>query len=117
MERLCLDCGQKIIGRADKKFCDDQCRSNYNNRQRADDLNQVKIINHILLKNRRILTQLNTTGKTKVAKNKLEKAGFNFAYFTHLYQTAKGHSYYFCYEHGYLPLENDLYLLVKNNEV
>lgn len=105
------------MGRADKKFCDDQCRSNYNNRQRADDLTQVKIINHILLKNRKILVQLNITGKTKVAKAKLEKAGFNFAYFTHIYETAKGNSYYFCYEQGYLALENEFYLLVKTHEV
>lgn len=117
MERQCLDCGQKIIGRADKKFCDDQCRSNFNNRQRADDLSQVKIINHILLKNRKILTQLNTLGKTKVAKSKLEKAGFNFSYFTHIYETSKGNSYYFCYEQGYLKLESDFFLLVKSAEL
>ena len=29
-EKRCLECGDVIKGRADKKFCDDQCRSNYN---------------------------------------------------------------------------------------
>ncbi|MFA6947300.1 MAG: DUF2116 family Zn-ribbon domain-containing protein, partial [Pedobacter sp.] len=32
MERECLDCGAALRGRTDKKFCDDQCRSNFNNR-------------------------------------------------------------------------------------
>ena len=30
-ERYCLDCGAVLHGRADKKFCNDQCRNNYNN--------------------------------------------------------------------------------------
>ena len=116
MEKQCLDCGTAIKGRADKKFCDDQCRSNYNNRLKADDSKEVKRINSILFKNRKILHTLNPDGKTKVPKNKLEKAGFNFSYFTHQYQTAKGAVYIFCYDYGYLALENDWYLLVKKQE-
>lgn len=38
-EKTCLECGEKIIGRADKKFCSDQCRISYNNRVRGDDNN------------------------------------------------------------------------------
>nr|MBC7613627.1 DUF2116 family Zn-ribbon domain-containing protein [Pseudopedobacter sp.] len=117
MEKHCLDCGQKIIGRADKKFCDDQCRSNYNNRLRAEDQTTIKKINHILLKNRKILIELNPEGKVKVTKSKMEKAGFNFAYFTHIYETAKGAQYKFCYEFGYLPIENDYFLVVKSNDI
>jgi hypothetical protein len=116
MEKQCLDCGTTLKGRADKKFCDDQCRSNYNNRIKADDSKEVKRINSILFKNRKILTALNLDGKTKVPRSKLEKSGFNFSYATHQYQTAKGAVYVFCYEHGYLPLENDWYLLVKKLE-
>ena len=29
----CLECGEKIIGRSDKKFCNDACRNSYNNKQ------------------------------------------------------------------------------------
>ncbi len=116
MEKHCLDCESPIKGRADKKFCDDQCRSNYNNRLKADDSKEVKRINSILFKNRKILTMLNPEGKTKLPKNKLEKAGFNFSYFTHQYQTAKGAVYIFCYDYGYLALENEWFLLVKKQE-
>ena len=32
MEKNCLECGTRIIGRADKKFCNDSCRNSYNNK-------------------------------------------------------------------------------------
>ncbi|RKD18018.1 hypothetical protein BCY91_16380 [Pelobium manganitolerans] len=115
MEKNCLDCGSALKGRADKKFCDDQCRSNYNNRIKADESKEVKRINGILHKNRKILIALNPEGKTTVAKQRLEEVGFNFNYHTHRYQTNKGSIYIFCYEYGYLPIENDYYLLVKND--
>ncbi len=117
MEKTCLDCGTAIKGRSDKKFCDDQCRNNYNNRLKAGNYAPVKTINGILLKNRKILGALNPEGKTKVSKARLEKAGFNFGYHTHTYQTQNGNMYRFCYEQGYLILENDWYLLVKREEL
>ncbi len=30
--KTCLTCGAPLIGRVDKKFCDDYCRSMYNNK-------------------------------------------------------------------------------------
>jgi hypothetical protein len=32
----CWDCGAELKGRVDMKFCDNQCRGNYNNRIRRD---------------------------------------------------------------------------------
>lgn len=115
MERICLDCSETIKGRADKKFCDDQCRSNYNNRKKTED-DFLKEVNSILRKNRNILHQLNPSGKVKVNRERLLKKGFSFAYFTHIYQTQTGNNYRFCYEHGYLKLDNDDFLLVKRVE-
>ena len=117
MEKTCLDCGSTIKGRADKKFCDDQCRSNYNNRLKAETTGIVKTINQVLGKNRKILEKLNPEGKAKVAKAKLLKEGFNFTYLTHTYSTQKGQTYKFCYEYGYLELEQDWLLLVKREEL
>lgn len=116
MERICLDCRQPLRGRADKKFCDDQCRSNYNNRIKLQKSDFVKEVNAILSKNRNILQKLNPDGKTKITREKLLGKGFSFTYFTHIYQTQKGNTYYFCYEYGYLKLENDDFLLVKRDE-
>ncbi|HEY0055852.1 MAG TPA: hypothetical protein VGB63_10880 [Pedobacter sp.] len=116
MDRICLDCSQPLKGRADKKFCDDQCRSNYNNRLKTADSDFVREVNTILRKNRTILQQLNPDGKTKISREKLLSKGFSFSYYTHLYQTQKGNIYHFCYEYGYLKLESEDFLLVKREE-
>jgi predicted nucleic acid-binding Zn ribbon protein len=112
MDKLCLDCGEPIHGRSDKKFCSDQCRNNYNNTINRDANNYVRNINNILRKNRRILADLNPQGKITVTREKLASKGFNFKFHTNTYITKNGHTYYFCYEHGYLPLDNNLYALV-----
>jgi hypothetical protein len=114
MERKCLDCGEILHGRIDKKFCSDACRNNYNNRLNSDSNNLVRNINNILRKNRRIIQQFNPTGKAKVHKDKLAAAGFNFNYHTHTYTTKTGNVYMFCYEYGYLLLEDGYVALVKN---
>ena len=115
-KRTCLDCGEIIKGRADKKFCSDLCRNNYNNKLNADSTNYVRNVNNILRKNRRILEELNPTDKIKTHKSKLLEKGFDFTYHTNQYKTQKGDVYFFCYEYGYLPIENDFYLLVKRSE-
>lgn len=111
--RTCLECGDKLVGRSDKKFCSDQCRNGHNNRNNSDATNLVRNINNTLRKNRRILSGLNPGEKTKVTRGKLQQQGFNFNYFTHLYQTRTGSTYFFCYELGYLPLDNDEVLIVR----
>lgn len=112
-EKICLDCGLALHGRADKKFCNDLCRNNYNNQLNSSSYNFVRNINNILRRNRRILEELNPGGKTKTNRKKLNIKGFDFDYHTHTYQTQNNKVYYFCYEYGYLPLEEDEVLLVK----
>jgi predicted nucleic acid-binding Zn ribbon protein len=116
--RVCPECGDRIIGRSDKKFCSDQCRNTYNNKLNSDATNTVRNINNILRKNRRVLEELNKqSGKTMVTRETLLTNGFNFTYHTHTYTTQKGFTYYFCYEQGYLFLEDkSLYLLVASKD-
>ena len=115
-EKVCLECGSKISGRADKKFCSDQCRVSYNNKLNRDETAYMNNVTNILRKNRRVLLELNTTGKTKVSRDKMNDKGFDFNYFTSQYKTKDGTIYNFCYEQGYLPLENNWYLLVVKGE-
>ena len=115
-EKACLECGKPVYGRADKKFCDDQCRNSYNNKQNADSNNYVRNVHYILRKNRRILEELNPSGKEKVKLSKLNEKGFDFTYHTSSYTTKAGATYQFCYEYGYLLLDNDFVLLVKKKE-
>lgn len=113
MNRSCPECGEKIIGRSDKKFCSDACRNAYNNALNRDSKNIVRTINNRLRKNHRILEVLNTKDKTKVTGTTLQKHGFLFDYFTGNYTTKTGSVYYYIYDQGYLPLDHDFYLLVK----
>ncbi len=116
MKRKCLECGDEFIGRSDKKFCSDQCRNTYNNRLNKDVNNYVRNVNYTLRKNRRILAALNPGEKTKVHKSELEKRGFNFNYFTGMYRTRQGKEYFFVYDYGYLPLDENTFMLVKRKE-
>jgi hypothetical protein len=112
-KRQCPECGEVIKGRIDKKFCSDMCRNSFNNKMNADDNNFVRNINNALRKNRRILQQ-NLQGETsKITRQKLVDKGFNFSYHTNISTTRNQHKYVFCYEYGYLPLENDFILIVK----
>ena len=113
-QKLCLECDVAIKGRADKKFCSDYCRNAYNNRLNRDSKNLIRVINNRLRKNYRILDSFPLkAGKTSTTKTKLMDQGFDFEYFTNRYTTKKGTTYYFVYDLGYLPLENDYYMIVK----
>lgn len=115
-ERLCLECSKPVYGRIDKKFCDDQCRNTFNNKQNSDSNNYVRNVHNILRRNRRILEELNPKGKSKATRSKLTEKGFDFSYHTSTYTTKAGATYYFCYEYGYLPIEGDYFALVKKQE-
>ena len=114
----CTHCEKILKGRSDKKFCDDYCRAAYNNDLKGPANNLVRNINNALGKNRRILqTYLKEeTEMCKTTKDKLLEKGFQFKYITHTYLNKKGNTYYFCYDLGYLPLDNDWFLLVKRSE-
>ena len=53
----CLECGEKITGRIDKKFCSDYCRNTYNNSVAKESKNLVRNINNRLKKNYKILSE------------------------------------------------------------
>jgi len=107
-----MECGDRIAGRADKKFCSDHCRTAFNNRLNSDNTNYVRNVNNILRKNRRILAGLNPKGKVKIAMSKLRDAGFQFGYITNIQETQEGSACRYCYDQGYLALEDDTLLLV-----
>jgi len=116
--RICLACGKNIKGRSDKKYCDDYCRNVYNNDLTAASNNYVRNINNALRRNRRILADCLKENEemAKTTRDKLVHKGLQWQYHTHTYTNKKGNVYVFCYDYGYLPLENDWYLIVKNNQ-
>jgi predicted nucleic acid-binding Zn ribbon protein len=115
MDKTCLECGDKIVGREDKKFCSDGCRNAYNNKINKDSTNYMRNTNNKLRKNYRILSELNVEGKSKTTKTKLLSKGFDFDYLTNILNTKTGNTYYFVYDQGYMHLDHDFYVLVKKD--
>ena len=116
--KTCLFCKKPVKGCSDKKFCDDYCRAAFNNELKSAANNYIRNVNNALGKNRRILASLlpETESTAKANKDKLIEKGFQFKYHTHQYTAKNGNSYFYCYEYGYLPLENNWFLIVKRNE-
>jgi hypothetical protein len=74
-EKLCACCGEALLGRVDKKFCDDHCRSSFNNSQQVGMNQKLKEINHFLKKNRMILCKIleeQKVGSTQILNRKLQ---------------------------------------------
>lgn len=112
----CLSCGEELVGRIDKKFCDAHCRNSYNNSINRKTNALIRKVNSTLKRNQKILATLNPDGKRVVRKQDLIDLGFNFKYHTETFETKNGRIYIFCYDQGYLELENDKLSLVERKE-
>lgn len=110
----CLNCGKQAKGRADKKFSSDNCRNEFNNKQNKDEVNYIRNVNNALRKNRRVLKEL-LNDQATYPKSTLEGLGFDFDLFTSTYNTPKGKTYFYCYELGYLSLDNQILRIVSKN--
>ena len=115
-EKLCLECETPLIGRVDKKFCNDMCRNSYNNLLNKDANEYVRKVNVILRKIEEFSSLMKGSDKGKATKEQLLLNGFNFYYYTNIYQTKQGKKYYFNYELGYLELEEEQFALVKKQD-
>lgn len=111
----CKECSDKLKGRADKLFCNDACRSAFNNRKNRAQLDPLKSINRVLIKNRKILKEVyeTTEGKNTVSIRRLENKGFLFNFFTHTEEPQSGNCYRYCYEFGYAEAKNGELMITK----
>lgn len=113
--KTCLECGIRISGRSDKKFCADSCRIAFNNRLHSQENNFVRNVNNTLRRNRKILASLNPKGTSKIDAEILRELGFDFRYMTHEMKL-RGHDFRFCYEFGYTRLDERSCWIIKTKE-
>jgi len=117
-KKPCIECNHEFFGRSDKKYCSDNCRNAFHNKQKADENQLINQVNGILRKNRKILHEVFNKGKTRISKEKLLSQGFNFTYYTNIYKTGQGKEYYFCYEQGYIFQDYEqVQLVIKKDYV
>lgn len=113
LERHCRECHEPLIGRSDKKFCDDNCRNIFNNKCRSDETGYMRRINNVLRRNRRILKHFHTSGTLKTRFDTLAEMGFIFNFFTGM-KSIGTEQYRYVYEYGYLDIGEGSVLIVKN---
>lgn len=75
----CLECGEPLSGRCDKKFCGDYCRNAYNNRLHVSERRLMEGVNRKLAKNHKVLEK--AAGPWS-RLSELEKEGFAKSFFT-----------------------------------
>ncbi len=111
----CLYCKKPIEnGRSDKKFCDIRHKDAYYNSLKIAEHREIKKIDTILKRNRRILKKLYNPKKAEipVGRETLLKAGFEFGFHTHTAVTKnKANEIVFCYDFGYREISPDKFQL------
>jgi hypothetical protein len=114
----CLFCSKTIrAGRSDKKFCDMNCKDAYHNEQKIVEAAEIRKINLILKKNRRILKQLfkPASPEQNYSRELLLKEGFQFGFQTHVVVTKRlAYEIVFCYDYGFREMGPGLYQLFRS---
>jgi len=106
--KKCLACQSLLVGRSDKKFCDQYCKSNYQYQQIKSDSSSIHYrITKQLRKNRSILKKLNKAGKATIRSNDLTALGFNPRIFTHYWKSSKGKTYLFVFDYGFMKIRDN----------
>ncbi|MBK9109301.1 MAG: hypothetical protein IPM92_13275 [Saprospiraceae bacterium] len=101
--RTCLLCGATLMGRSDKKFCDDHCRSQHYHNQHRNQSSLIRFINKQLKHNRNVLFHFYHSKCTPVISlEALKKLGFLPDYHTHIYMLKNGTELKMYYDFGYL---------------
>ncbi len=113
--KTCSFCGRELTGRADKKYCDDNCRNNHHYKNKKDDgVLLIKNVNALLLQNRRILKLLSkNNNKIVVLKQDLLRNDFNFDLITNVYRTRKNEEYRVVYDYAYRCVNEEEVVLIK----
>lgn len=114
--KTCPTCGDIIKGRKDKIYCSANCKSAAQYESRLVKEKFFLDVDKQLKTNRKILKRHNQAGFSTLRREKLMEEGFNPRFFTHYWKNQKGQVYLFCYDFGFLEIEQQgtkKYLLVE----
>lgn len=114
--RRCLYCNEILKGRSDKRFCNDNCRSNYHNQNQNTQEHYIKTVNKQLRTNRSALKKACPWGKATVRKKFLKQMGLDFKHITHTWKSQYGNLYFFCYDYGYTQVNDPEKVLIVQEQ-
>ncbi len=107
-----------LSGRADKKFCNYQCKNRYHAGLRLTNLPIRQRIDRFLHRNHTILVELEKKTLAKrwsVTKSSLYKKGFRFTYYTSSYLNSRGKTYFYVYNFRWMEFGDGKVLVIKND--
>jgi predicted nucleic acid-binding Zn ribbon protein len=114
MTRKCKMCPNKIIGRSDKIFCSDKCKTSYHEKLAKVTQRVTLKIDKILHRNRSILLEI--LGKTiqskKVPRQILDTKKFNWTYITHYHVNSQSKTVHYVYDFSWM-IFSDQEVLIK----
>jgi hypothetical protein len=114
--KTCPICEEEVKGRSDKIYCSKKCASTaYYDVRLENDSFFIEVDKQLKI-NRKILKKYNRSGYTTLRKELLVEEGFDPNYFTHYWKNTKNQVYLFCYDYGFLLVEQKgvkKYLLVE----
>ena len=99
MEKACLTCGEKLTGRADKKYCNEACKNEFHNQKIGQRSPVEKQQLLVARKNRSILSEIEASGRAEIGVKDLERSGFNFEGLTGLKMLGKGNFLLCCFDY------------------
>lgn len=114
--RKCRFCNSPLQGRSDKKFCDDNCRNFYHNKNKSKSRSSIRKINIILKRNYEILEKLYSDCRELPIVEEAEILGMDFdpTYSTHSVTDKSGRKVNYCYDFGYYKSQ-DTYTILKSD--
>jgi len=105
MKPKCLECHTPLLGRSDKKFCDNLCRTAHHNKIQHRENIEIRKTISILTKNRSILKQIFESGETIVSLKYIEIKGFRKEYFTQFHMVNDKMGAKHCFDYSYIEIE------------
>lgn len=139
VEKVCLECGKPLgAGRSDRKYCDDFCRTAYNNSRRSNaagepsvafqpdplkehvegDRTAINRVHSILMDNRSKLMKMFEVHGYQLSLQEFNRYGVNLKYFTSCYpheELAK--VFRMCFDYGYAIDGNHVWLIQNTGEI
>ncbi|MCG9880137.1 MAG: hypothetical protein MH472_06010 [Bacteroidia bacterium] len=111
--KTCQFCNKNVLGRSDKKFCDDHCRSAFNNKKYSEKFQSIKEVDRVLKRNRNILAIMFEHTQNSIDERKIMELGFMFQFHTHVKKHKNGQQIVFCYDYGYSKSQKGLVDICK----
>jgi hypothetical protein len=115
ISKPCENCGRELYGRTDKRFCNDNCRNEFNRRKKQEELaktnESMPEILKVIRRNYEILLsygEIESGTEIFVKKIALEEKGFNFKFYTSV--DFNNEQYRFCFERGWKEVDGTVYI-------